>query len=48
MGESRNNRNVEKEEQEKVGMCEYGKCEQGIGKNVNVLRGNRGMEKQKT
>jgi len=27
MGESRNNRNVEKEEQEKVGMCEYGKCE---------------------
>ena len=45
MEESGNNRNIGKEEQEKVGMCEYGKCEWEIGKNVNEIRGNRGMGK---
>ena len=39
------NRNVRKEEQENMGKCEYRKCEWGMGKNVNGLRGNRGIEK---
>jgi len=50
-GENRNegneNKNVRKlrEEQENVGLCEYGKCEWGMGKDVNGLKGNRRMKK---
>jgi len=50
-GENRNegngNRNVGnlREEQENVGLCKHGKCEWGMGKDVNGLKGNRGMKK---
>ena len=42
MGESGNNRNVGKEKQEKVGMCEYRKCEWGIGKKCECTQREQG------
>ena len=47
-GENRNgNRNVGnlREEQGNVGLCEHGKCKWGMRKNVNGLKGSRGIKK---